>query len=183
MAATLDNRFRPSPGRPGFWLLRPFGQLPLVLEFSDAGRQRYLERLRRWRLMGLCIGAPLAWLAWRMAGELAALGVVLLVCIAVMAWTWREARRVPASAWPDDPAMDATAAALQLGFDKVFAVVGIALLAVAIGGLTVMALRHGVGRWDILLVPLGLLALVAVQVAMSLRKWRASIRAARPPQS
>jgi hypothetical protein len=79
--------------------------------------------------------------------------------------------------------MDATAAALQLGFDKVFAVVGIALLAVAIGGLTVMALRYGVGRWDILLVPLGLLALVAVQVAMSLRKWRASIRAARPPQS
>ena len=80
----MDSRFRHAPGRPGFWLLRPFGRLPLVLEFSDAARQRYLDRLRRWRLLGLWIGAPLAWLVWRMAGDVAALGAVLLFCIAVI---------------------------------------------------------------------------------------------------
>jgi hypothetical protein len=176
----LEDRFRHAPWRPGFWLLRPFGRLPLVLEFSDAARQRYLDRLRRWRLLGLWIGAPLAWLVWRMAGDVA-LGVVILFCVAVMVWTWREAWRVPASAWPDDPAADAAAAIRLTWVEKALTVFGMALLLLFAVGLA-MTLRNGT-RWEVLLVPLGMMTITAVQVVTGLRKWRASIRAARPPQS
>jgi len=93
-----------------------------------------------------------------------------------MARNWREARRVPASAWPDDPAADAAAAIRLTWIEKALTVVGMALLLLFAVGLAMM-LRNGT-RWEVMLVPLGMMTITAVQVVTGLRKWRAALRAA-----
>jgi len=65
--------------------------------------------------------------------------------------------------------------------EKALTVVGMGLLLFFAMGLAMM-LFNGT-RWEVMLVPLGMMTITAAQVLGGLRKWRASVRAARPPRS